>query len=153
MSETAEDKTKRKYITALKQYEPTYQMSIVLDPSTNSDFDKLVLTNNLANIKKRVARIVDCPVIFWLQNYHSSKNTVLPVVVMLFKKTPERELVCSAIESILQNCLSMKIINRRYDKRRRNKRIGTLKKQKLNDLLKGFGKSNLRRFAVLNKSK
>ena len=162
MSKITEDRTKRNYITAIEKYNPTHQVSIVLDPSTNSDFDKLVLTNNLANIKKDVARVTDTPVIFWLQNYvlrerdevtKLKRITTLPVVTMLFQSKPNMSKLCRVIKVRLTNCLSSKIINRRYSHKKKMFRIAAINNNKLNDLSKGFGKSNLRRFAVLNKGK
>ena len=153
MSESPEEKTKRKYIAALNEYKPTYQMSVVLDQESHTPLDKQVLTNNIANIKKAVAKVADTPIIFWLQTKYISKGNVLPIIIMLFTERPNQDEVINAIEALLPSCLAAKVISRKYSAKRLVDRIKTLKSGKLNDLSKGFTKSNLRRFAVVNKKK
>lgn len=153
MSESAEDKTKRKFIKALNTYKPTYQMSICMDKTYHRQCDIDLFAANIGTIKRKVNAVSNTPTIYWLQTKYVCKGTILPMIIMLFTDKPNIKTVTNIIEDTLLDRDTFRVIFRRYTQQRLESRIRAIKAQKLHDLVKGFGVGNFKRFSVANKAK
>lgn len=145
MSETSEDKSKRKYLKVLKENEWSYQYSVFYDDPVQS----VNLLDDMVAFKRYLRRqYKDQPFLFRIQTHMHKEKKVLQALLTLFttvKLTGFDELTNKAFPS------PMNTQSRRLTDDKLASMVGSIEKQKSHDLSKIFNKVGQNQWGILNK--
>lgn len=145
MSETSEDKSKRKYLSVLEGNEWGYQYSVFYDNPEQS----VELLGDMVTFKRYLRRqYSNQPFLFRIQTHIHKEEKVLQAFLTLFtteKLTGFGDLADKAFPSPV-NTMYQPLTDGKLASM-----IGSIEKQKLHDLSKLFGKVGQNRWGILNK--
>jgi hypothetical protein len=152
MSETSEEKSKRNYLHLLQGYQWSYQHSLFYDDLKES----ITLLNDMVRFKQVLRRMCpDQPFLIRIQ-LHNRKTERNPdgglqaYLVILTTKSASKPIEVAAEKSMSAQC---NVMSMRLSPEKITKAASAIKVQKPHDLERLFGKKNINRFTVLNKSK
>jgi hypothetical protein len=129
VSETSEDKTKRKYLTVLRGYQWSYQHSVFYDDPELS----VGLLDDMVAFKQTLRR--RCP------------DQPFLIRVQALKKGA----IYQAFLSIITFPATMNVVGRRLSAERLSQQASVIEESKPHDLSKLFDKAGINRWSVLNK--
>ena len=143
MSETSEEKTKRKYLTVLRGYQWSYQHSVFYDDPEQS----LGLLEDMASFKQMLRRrCPDQPFLIRVQALKKGAvHQAFLSIITTAKVDDLREMANKVFPSVM-NVLGKKLSVDKLDQIAR-----AIEKQKPHDLSKLFDKTGINRWSVLNK--
>ncbi|WP_236182279.1 hypothetical protein [Pseudomonas sputi] len=144
MSESSEDKTKRKYLAVLRSYQWSYQHSIFYDDPEQSH----ALLDHMVKFKQTLRR--RCPDQPFLIRVQMLKKGGRPLqaylTIFTTEKVEDLRNMANKVFPTVMNVLGKKLSTEKLDQ------IATaIEKQKPHDLSKLFGKQGVNRWSVLNK--
>ena len=144
MSETSEEKTKRKYLTVLRGYRWSYQHSIFYDDPEQS----LALLEDMAPFKQMLRRrCPDQPFLIRVQALKKGAvHQAFLSIITTAKVDDLRGIVSKAFPA------SMNVVGRRLSDERLSQQARVIEKAKPHDLSKLFDKAEINRWSILNKS-
>lgn len=143
MSETSEEKTKRKYLAVLRGYQWSYQHSIFYDDPEQS----LGLLEDMASFKQMLRRrCPDQPFLIRVQAL--KKGAVHQAFLSIITTAKVGDLRGIANKTFPA---SMNVVGRRLSDERLSQQARVIEKAKPHNLSKLFDKSGINRWSVLNK--
>lgn len=151
MSETTQDKTKRKLLHALHTYPWSYQYSIFFDESE----DSIYLLDELPIFKKALRRVFPAEAMLLHVRLLKASNHPIPrktqAYVSIFTLN---KLDATRLNSIMEKCISdqTRLLCRKISPSKLNRTINSIQKQSLHNLVKFFGEKKVNRYALLNKA-
>ncbi|AIG03749.1 Uncharacterised protein [Pseudomonas fluorescens] len=145
MSETSEDKTKRKYLTVLRDYQWSYQHSIFYKDAEQSH----ALLGDMVKFKQVLRR--RCPDQPFLIRVQALKKGAVHQAFLSIITTAKVE----DLEGIANKTFpaAMNVVGRRLSAERLSQQAHVIEEAKPHDLSKLFDKSGINRWSVLNKDK
>lgn len=143
MSETSEEKTKRKYLTVLRGYQWSYQHSVFYDDPEQS----LGLLEDMASFKQMLRRrCPDQPFLIRVQALKKGAvHQAFLSIITTAKVDDLREIANKTFPA------KMNVIGRTLSVERHDSIARAIEKQKPQDLSKLFDKAGINRWSVLNK--
>jgi hypothetical protein len=143
VSETSEEKTKRKYLTVLRGYEWSYQHSIFYDDPEQS----LGLLKEMVSFKQMLRRrCPDQPFLIRVQGL--KKGAVHQAFLSIITTAKVDDLVEIANKTFPAK---MNVVGRRLSAERLSQQASVIEEAKPHDLSKLFDKSGINRWTLLNK--
>lgn len=144
MSETSEEKTKRKYLTVLRGYQWLYQHSVFYDDPDQSH----ALLEHMVRFKQILRR--RCPDQPFLVRIQTLKKGSAPhqayLTIFTTKKVEDLREMANKVFPVTMNVLGKRLSAEKHDQ------IATaIEKQKPHDLSKLFDKAGINRWTLLNK--
>lgn len=144
MSETSEDKTKRKYLSVLRGYQWRYQHSVFYDNPELS----VGLLDDMVAFKQTLRR--RCPDQPFLVRIQTLKKGAAPHQAYLTIFTTEkvedlREIANKSFPA------DMNVMGKKLSADKLEQIAGAIEKQKPHDLSKVLGKQGINRWSILNK--
>jgi hypothetical protein len=157
LSETSEDKTNRKLVSIIKQYEPQYTTSLFL---TDYD-DRKDIIGAFGKIRSPISRITPDITIIWYMRLLFARTSYIENVPIMYSKSKiqlpmiqlftAEEVCITSIETILPKYTDMRF-NLRQRKFNQEKWVNTVKTQNPHNLQDYFNlPRSPRRFNVTNK--
>lgn len=144
MSETSEEKTKRKYLAVLRGYRWSYQHSIFYDDPEQSH----ALLDHMVRFKQVLRkRCPDQPFLIRVQAL--KKGAVHQAFLSIITTAKVEDLTEIANKTFTAK---MNVVGRRLSAERLSQQASVIEKAKPHDLSKLFAKSGINRWSVLNKS-
>ncbi len=144
MSETSEEKTKRKYLTVLRGYQWSYQHSVFYDDPEQSH----ALLEHMVKFKQALRR--RCPDQPFLVRIQTLKKGSAPhqayLTIFTTKKVEDLREVANKVFPTIMNVMGKKLSVEKLDQI-----VRAIEKQKPHDLSKLFDKVGINRWSVLNK--
>lgn len=146
MSETSEDKTKRKYLSVLRGYQWSYQHSVFYD---NPELSYGLLDDMVA-FKQTLRR--KCPDQPFLLRIQTLKKGAAPHQAYLTIFTTEK---VEDLGEIANKTFPTKMndLGKKLSAEKLEQIAGAIEKQKPHDLSKVLGKSVINRWSILNRNK
>lgn len=143
MSETSEEKTKRKYLTVLRGYQWSYQHSVFYDDPEQS----LGLLEDMASFKQMLRRrCPDQPFLIRVQALKKGAvHQAFLSIITTAKVDDLREIANKTFPA------KMNVIGRTLSVEKHDSIARAIEKQKPQDLSKLFDKAGINRWSVLNK--
>jgi uncharacterized protein YneF (UPF0154 family) len=143
VSETSEEKTKRKYLTVLRGYQWSYQHSVFYDDPEQS----LGLLEDMASFKQMLRR--RCPDQPFLIRVQALKKGAVHQAFLSITTTAKvddlREIANKTFPA------KMNVMGKRLSVEKLDQIARAIEKQKPHDLSKLFDKAGINRWSVLNK--
>ena len=146
MSEASEEKTKRKYLTVLRDYQWSYQHSIFYKDAEQSH----ALLGDMVKFKQLLRRkCPDQPFLVRIQTNKSGSRTHQAYLTIFTTKKVEglRELANKVFLA------TMNVLGKRLSVEKHDSIARAIEKQKPQDLSKVLEKAGINRWSVLNKDK
>lgn len=145
MSETSEEKTKRKYLTVLRGYQWSYQHSVFYDDPEQS----LGLLEDMASFKQMLRRrCPDQPFLIRVQALKKGAvHQAFLSIITTAKVDDLREIANKTFPA------TMNVVGRRLSAERLSQQARVIEEAKPHDLSKLFDKAGINRWSVLNKDK
>lgn len=144
MSETSEEKTKRKYLTVLRGYQWSYQHSVFYDDPDQSH----ALLEHMVRFKQILRR--RCPDQPFLVRIQTLKKGSAPhqayLTIFTTKKVEDLRQMANKVFPATMNVLGKRLSAEKHDQIAR-----AIEKQKPHDLSKLFDKVGINRWTLLNK--
>lgn len=144
MSETSEEKTKRKYLTVLRGYQWSYQHSVFYDDPDQSH----ALLEHMVRFKQILRR--RCPDQPFLVRIQTLKKGSVPhqayLTIFTTKKVEDLRQMANKVFPATMNVLGKRLSAEKHDQIAR-----AIEKQKPHDLSKLFDKVGINRWTLLNK--
>ncbi len=144
MSETSEEKTKRRYLAVFRTYQWSYQHSIFYDDPEQSH----TLLNDMVKFKQVLRR--RCPDQPFLVRIQALKSRSRPhqayLTIFTTKKVDDLREVANKVFPTIMNVMGKKLSVEKLDQIAR-----AIDKQKPHDLSKLFDKVGINRWTLLNK--
>lgn len=143
MSETSEEKTKRKYLTVLRGYQWSYQHSVFYDDPEQS----LGLLDDMASFKQMLRR--RCPDQPFLIRVQALKKGAVHQAFLSIITTAKVE----DLQGVANKAFpaKMNVVGRRLSAERLSQQARVIEEAKPHDLSKLFDKAGINRWSVLNK--
>jgi hypothetical protein len=143
VSETSEEKTKRKYLTVLRGYQWSYQHSVFYDDPERS----LGLVKEMVSFKQMLRRrCPDQPFLIRVQAL--KKGAVHQAFLSIITTAKVDDLVEIANKTFPAK---MNVVGRRLSAERLSQQASVIEEAKPHDLSKLFDKSGINRWTLLNK--
>lgn len=143
MSESSEEKTKRKYLTVLRDYQWSYQHSVFYDDPEQS----LGLLEDMASFKQMLRRrCPDQPFLIRVQALKKGAVHQAFLSIITTAKVDDLREMANKVFPAVMNVLGKKLSVDKLDQIAK-----TIEKQKPHDLSKLFDKTGINRWSVLNK--
>lgn len=146
MSESSEEKTKRKYLTVLRGYQWSYQHSVFYDDPDQSH----ALLDHMARFKQVLRR--RCPDQPFLVRIQTLKKGSAPhqayLTIFTTKKVEDLREMANKVFPAIMNVMGKKLSVEKLDQIAK-----AVEQQKPHDLSKLFDKVGINRWSVLNKQK
>lgn len=143
MSETSEEKTKRKYLTVLRGYQWSYQHSVFYDDPEQS----LGLLEDMASFKQMLRRrCPDQPFLIRVQALKKGAVHQAYLSIITTAKVDDLRGIANKTFPAKMNVLGKNLSVEKHDQIAR-----AIEKQKPHDLSKLFDKAGINRWSVLNK--
>ena len=144
MSETSEDKTKRKYLTVLRTHQWSYQHSIFYNDAEQSH----ALLDDMVRFKQVLRRwCPDQPFLIRVQAL--KKGAVHQAFLAIFTTAKVKNLQEIANKTFPA---TMNVVGRRLSAERLSQQARVIEEAKPHDLSKLFDKAGINRWSVLNKN-
>ncbi|WP_460094491.1 hypothetical protein [Pseudomonas sp. S2_B03] len=145
MSETSEEKTKRKYLTVLRGYQWSYQHSIFYKDAEQSH----ALLDDMVRFKQVLRR--RCPDQPFLIRVQALKRGAVHQAFLSIITTAKVE----DLQEIANNTFPalMNVVGRRLSAERLSQQASVIEEAKPHDLSKLFDKSGINRWTLLNKQR
>jgi hypothetical protein len=144
VSESSEEKTKRKYLTVLRGYQWSYQHSVFYDDPEQS----YALLDHMVKFKQVLRR--RCPDQPFLVRIQTLKKGSAPyqayLTIFTTKKVEDLREVANKVFPTIMNVMGKRLSVEKLDQI-----AGAIEKQKPHDLTKLFDKAGINRWSVLNK--
>ncbi|MDY7550440.1 hypothetical protein RGV59_06250 [Pseudomonas sp. FG1] len=144
MSETSEEKTKRKYLTVLRGYQWSYQHSVFYDKPEQSH----ALLEHMVKFKQVLRR--RCPDQPFLVRIQTLKKGAAPhqayLTIFTTKKVEDLQEMANKVFPAIMNVMGKRLSVEKLDQIAR-----AIEKQKPHDLSKVLDKAGINRWSVLNK--
>lgn len=144
MSESSEEKTKRKYLTVLRGYQWSYQHSVFYDDPEQSH----ALLDHMVRFKQVLRR--RCPEQPFLVRIQTLKKGAAPhqayLTIFTTKKVEDLREMTNKVFPTTMNVMGKRLSVEKLDQIAR-----AIEKQKPHDLSKVFDKAGINRWSVLNK--
>ncbi len=144
MSETSEEKTKRKYLTVLRGYQWSYQHSVFYDDPDQSH----ALLEHMVRFKQILRR--RCPDQPFLVRIQTLKKGSAPhqayLTIFTTRKVEDLRQMANKVFPATMNVLGKRLSAEKHDQIAR-----AIEKQKPHDLSKLFDKVGINRWTLLNK--
>ena len=145
MAEASEDKTIRKYLQALTNYEWSYQHSVFYDDHTES----IHLLDDMVSFKQALRRkCPDQPFLIRIQLLNREKRLQAYLMILTTQRVMEIQELADKAFSAPTNTIGRKCTSERI-----NSMATKVKNQKPHDLQWFFKKPQIRRWTILNKEK
>lgn len=143
MSESSEEKTKRKYLTVLRDYQWSYQHSVFYDDPEQS----LGLLEDMASFKQMLRR--RCPDQPFLIRVQALKKGAVHQAFLSIITTAKVE----DLQGIANKTFpaKMNVVGRRLSAERLSQQARVIEEAKPHDLSKLFDKAGINRWSVLNR--
>ena len=143
MSETSEEKTKRKYLTVLRGYQWSYQHSVFYDDPEQS----LGLLEDMASFKQMLRRrCADQPFLIRVQALKKGAvHQAFLSIITTAKVDDLREIANKTFPA------KMNVVGRRLSAERLSQQARVIEEAKPHDLSKLFDKVGINRWSILNK--
>ena len=143
MSETSEDKTKRKYLTVLRDYQWSYQHSIFYKDAEQSH----ALLGDMVRFKQMLRR--RCPDQPFLIRVQALKKGAVHQAFLSIITTAKVE----DLQGVANKAFpaKMNVVGRRLSAERLSQQARVIEEAKPHDLSKLFDKAGINRWSVLNK--
>lgn len=143
MSESSEEKTKRKYLTALRGYQWSYQHSVFYDDPEQS----LGLLEDMASFKQILRRrCPDQPFLIRVQALKKGAvHQAFLSIITTAKVDDLREIANKTFPA------KMNVVGRRLSAERLSQQARVIEEAKPHNLSKLFGKAGINRWTLLNK--
>ena len=144
MSESSEEKTKRKYLTVLRGYQWSYQHSVFYDDPEESH----ALLEHMVRFKQILRRrCPDQPFLVRIQTLKKGSDPHQAYLTIFTTKKVEglREMANKVFPTI------MNVMGKRLSAEKHDQIARAIEKQKPHDLSKLFDKAGINRWSVLNK--
>jgi len=143
VSESSEEKTKRKYLTVLRDYQWSYQHSVFYDDPEQS----LGLLEDMASFKQMLRRrCPDQPFLIRVQALKKGAVHQAFLSIITTAKVDDLREMANKVFPAVMNVLGKKLSVDKLDQIAK-----TIEKQKPHDLSKLFDKTGINRWSVLNK--
>lgn len=146
MSESSEEKTKRKYLTVLRGYQWSYQHSVFYNDPEQSH----ALLEHMVRFKQVLRR--RCPDQPFLVRIQTLKKGSVPhqayLTIFTTKKVEDLREMANKVFPAIMNVMGKKLSVEKLDQIAR-----AIEKQKPHDLSKVLDKAGINRWTVLNKDK
>lgn len=146
MSESSEEKTKRKYLTVLRGYQWSYQHSVFYDDPEQSH----ALLEHMVRFKQALRR--RCPDQPFLVRIQTLKKGSAPhqayLTIFTTKRVEDLREMANKVFPTIMNVMGKRLSAEKHDQIAR-----AIEKQKPHDLSKLFDKAGINRWSVLNKDK
>ncbi len=145
MSESPIERTKRKIVHAMHTYQPTYQTSFFFEYEDASD----VLTA-FSDIRKPLSeKFSDSVCIWWLRSIN--KYGTLQPMFQIFSTQKLNEEAIENITARLDDFPEYNLLQGTFSPQHLESWCNTVKKQRLHDIQRLYGKDRIKRWAVTNK--
>lgn len=145
MSETSEDKTKRKYLAVLRGYQWSYQHSVFYDDPEQSH----ALLDHMVRFKQVLRRrCPDQPFLVRIQTLKkgSAPHQAYLTIFTIMKVEDLREMANKVFPA------TMNVLGKRLSAEKLDQIARAIEKQKPHNLSKLFDKAGINRWSVLNKN-
>lgn len=143
MSETSEDKTKRKYLSVLRGYQWSYQHSVFYDDPEQS----LGLLDDMGSFKQMLRR--KCPdQPFLIRVQALKKGAIYQAFLSIITTAKVDDLRVIANKTFPA---TMNVVGRRLSAERLSQQASVIGENKPHDLSKLFDKAGINRWSVLNR--
>lgn len=143
MSETSEDKTKRKYLSVLRDYQWSYQHSVFYD---DPELSQGLLEDMVAFKQMLRRRCPDQPFLIRVQALKKGAiHQAFLSIITTAKVDDLREIANKAFPA------TMNVVGRRLSAERLSQQARVIEEAKPHDLSKLFDKAGINRWTVLNK--
>lgn len=152
MSETSEDKSKRKYLKLLNDYEWNYQHSLFYE---NPEDSKLLLDDMIRFKQFSRRRCADHALLIRVQllrkkTAYNPNGTEQAYLTILATKDIKASIQEAAKTTISSPC---NVVIKQLSAEKKNSIASAIKSQKPHNLERFFGKEKINRFTVLNRDK
>lgn len=143
MSETSEEKTKRKYLTVLRDYQWSYQHSVFYDDPEQS----LGLLEDMASFKQVLRR--RCPDQPFLIRVQALKKGAIHQAFLSIITTAKVDDLRDIANKTFPS--TMNVVGRNLSPERLSQQAAVIETAKPHDLSKLFDKTGINRWTILNK--
>ncbi|NIX94779.1 hypothetical protein HCG45_18785 [Pseudomonas fulva] len=143
MSETSEDKTKRKYLSVLRGYQWSYQHSVFYDDPEQS----LGLLDDMGSFKQMLRRkCPDQPFLIRVQALKKGAIYQAFLSIITTAKVDDLRVIANKTFPAIMN-----VVGRRLSAERLSQQASVIGENKPHDLSKLFDKAGINRWSVLNR--
>lgn len=152
MSESSDDKSKRKYLHLLLNYQWSYQYSLFYEDREESK----TLLDDMIRFKQELRRkCPDQPFLIRIQLHnrkteHSPDGGLQAYLVILTTERADKSIETAADKAMSTQC---NILNRKLTVEKITKIASAIRVQKPHNLERFFGKVKINRYTLLNKNK